>query len=384
MRRTPQTVNLHGQDSWLIKSNAVTCAVTRLGGHMAPITFFADTDAPLQPYYISPWQGEGTKQDEPVLQTLRGDFFCLPFGGNPSWKGENHRVHGETSYRRWRKSGFIKAGGITGLTLTMEPKVRPGKVAKRIALCDGENVVYLQHTLTGFSGRMPLGHHATLAPPPCGQLHVSTSPLLFGQTSPRAAGQTADSEYYALAANERFKHLRRVPTIWKDAPYTDCSVFPAREGFVDILSVYAKPSRQPAWTCAVAPDAGYLWFALKDSSVLPTTVMWMENRGRHGAPWNGHNCCIGLEDVCGYHAEGLKASVLKNDISAEGIQTSIPLSKRTPTVVNCIQGAVRIPRKFDRVTRVQFGNGEVTFTSRSGKKVTSAVHHRFIKTGDLK
>jgi hypothetical protein len=381
MSKSLQATRIHSQDSWLVQSDTVTCAVTRAGGHMAPVTFFANSAKPIQPYYVSPWQDESLKIDEPVLRPLRGDFFCLPFGANPTWKGENHRVHGEVAYKRWKKAGFSDEGGVKMLTLTMEPKVRPGTVSKRIALRDGENVVYVQHELSGFSGKTSMGHHATLIPPTKGKLHISTAPLLFGQTTPRAAAHTMDAEYYALAANKRFKQLSRVPTIWKDEPTTDCSVFPAREGFVDILSLYAKPSPTPAWTCAVAPEAGYLWFALKDPAILPATTLWMENRSRHGAPWSGRNCCIGLEDVCGYHAEGLKASAQRNDINAEGIPTCHTLSKRRPTRVNYIQGVVRIPRGFDKVKRLRFGQNAVTFTACSGKQVTASVNHDFIATG---
>lgn len=96
---------IRGQDSWAFASTTVACCITRAGGHMAPVTFFRDTATPVQPYFISPWQGEpGQRPYEPVLGPLRGDFFCLPFGANPPWRGEAHRIHGETAYRRWRLS----------------------------------------------------------------------------------------------------------------------------------------------------------------------------------------------------------------------------------------------------------------------------------------
>jgi len=383
MKAPLKTDHRYSQYVWVLRSDTLECAITHNGGHMAPVTFFVNSATPIQPYYISPWQDEGIKVDEPVLATLRGDFFCLPFGANPAWKGEEHRVHGEVAYKRWKPAAFTDHKGVKTLTLTLEPEVRPGKVTKRVSLRDGENVLYLQHELEGFSGKMPLGHHATLAPPAKGALRLSTSPLQFGQTSPRAAACTADREYYALAPNTRFKRLDHVPTIWKDEPYTDCSVFPAREGFVDILSLYARTGPHPAWTCAAAPESGYLWFSLKDPAMLPATTLWMENHGRHGAPWNGRNCCIGLEDVCAYHAEGLKASVQPNDINAEGIPTCHVLSKRKSTVINYIEGAVRIPRGFDRVQRVRFLDDEIEFIAHSGRTVATPVRHTFIKTGAL-
>src|SRR3954471_279357 len=73
---------IHSQPSWVISTPQVELAVTERGGQMAPVTFFRDTPKPVQPYHISPWQDEGLKDlPAPVLASLRGDWFCVPFGG---------------------------------------------------------------------------------------------------------------------------------------------------------------------------------------------------------------------------------------------------------------------------------------------------------------
>lgn len=382
MRRTTRQTALR-KDEMILASDTVTLHMTMDGGHMAPVVFFPDSRRPIQPYYISPWQEEPGEPDEPVLRKLRGDFFCFPFGMNPTWKGERHRVHGEPAYARWTRPQVNRKETVIELSAIMDTRVRPGRIAKRLALRDGESVVYSQHTLEGYRGRMPLGHHATLAPPPRGALRISTSPIRFGYTAPRAAAHVSAGEYYALASGTRFSRLDRVPTIWRDEPTADCSVFPAREGFVDILSVFATASRQPAWTCAVASESDYLWFSLKDPSVLPTTTMWMENRGRHNSPWNGRNCCIGLEEVCAYHGEGLGASVRPNPLTALGIPTSIALNPGRSTTIRYIQGVVRVPRSFDRVRKALFGKDRVTFVADSGALVEVSVRHAFLRDGQL-
>ena len=75
---------IHSQPSWIIGTQQMEVAVTETGAMMAPVTFYRDTDHPVQPYHISPWQDEGLKLDVPVLVALRGDWFCVPFGGNNS------------------------------------------------------------------------------------------------------------------------------------------------------------------------------------------------------------------------------------------------------------------------------------------------------------
>ena len=97
-------------------------------------------------------------------------------------------------------------------------------------------------------------------------------------------------------------------------------------------------------------------------------MFWMENYGRHASPWNGRNCCIGLEDVRGYFADGLAASTRRNDLNARGVVTAVKLAAAWPTAVNYIQGAARIPKGFGRVGGAIFDEGAVQFVGESGKK----------------
>ncbi len=371
------------QPAWTLRSDEVELAVTQLGGHMAPVTFYRNSASPVQPYYVSPWQGEKQKIDEPVLVPLRGDFFCLPFGGNGMYRGTMHRVHGEPAGAKWRFEAQESAGRASTLILGMQTTALPGKVTKRLTLVDGQNVVYVQHVLEGYRARTSLGHHATLAVPDKERsLEVATSPIQFGMTNPTVPDPTT-GEYSSLPPGERFTSLSRVPTIWKAPATDDAAQHPARTGFTDLLAVFNKPSRTPGWTTATVDSEGYLWFSLKDVGVLPTTLLWVSNRGRHMAPWNGRNRCLGLEDVCGYFAEGIAASAKKNPLNEQGIPTSIQLSPKTPLAVNYIQGVVKVPRGFRKVRSAAFGKGEVTFTSVTGKKVTAEVQHEFLNTGTV-
>src|SRR5437763_1408689 len=78
----PATRIEHSQPSLILSTPQVELAVTKLGGQLSPVTFYRDSSKPVQPYYISPWQDEPAKaMPVPVLVPLRGDFFCMPFGG---------------------------------------------------------------------------------------------------------------------------------------------------------------------------------------------------------------------------------------------------------------------------------------------------------------
>lgn len=380
-----QDVN-NSQAGWRLKSDTVNLFITRNGGHMAPVTFCTDTGSPVQPYYISPWQNEDVQGlPDPVLIPLRGDFFCMPFGANSEvLNGEKHSGHGEVSSSRWSFVREQHDRGVATLTLQLETKVRKGRVTKNIHLVDGQNVVYVSHTLEGYSGAMPIGHHCTLAvPEEEGALQVAVSPFALGMTCPVVFSSPANREYQSLAVNKTFTDLTRVPTGWKDAPTADCSSLPRRTGFTDLIQLFRKSSPDPAWTTATCQKQGYLWFSLKDAAVLPGTVFWISNKGRHGFPWNGRNRCLGLEESCSYFAEGLGPSTRPNIINNQGFPTAIELSPTKPTVVKFIEGAARIPPGFENVKTARFAPGQVTFVSTSGRQITIEVDHEFLKTGKV-
>ena len=379
--------SVHSQPSAILATKDVEVAVTTRGGHMAPVTFFRSSDRPVQPYAVSPWQDEAPlPMPAPVLVTLRGDFFCMPFGGNSAEvAGEKHPPHGEIVGEPWEVIGTKQAGDVSTLTMEIDTKVRKGRVIKELSLVDGQNAVYSRHTIEGFAGRAPLGHHATLAMPEKeGAVRIATSPIRFGMTCPGVFSDPKQQEYQALLPGAKWTDLAKVPVAWKGAADADLTRLPGRYGYADLVQLVNESSEKtggPAWTTATFSADGYLWFALKDPAVLTTTVFWMENHGRHGHPWNGRNNCLGLEDVTAFFADGLAASVGDNLLSKKGIATAVTLTADKPTTVNYIQGVVRIPEGFENVKTLEFAPGEVTFVSTTGKRVTAPVRHEFLATG---
>jgi hypothetical protein len=381
----PRTENIASEPSWVIENNEVQVALTIRGGHMAPVTFFRNSAEPVRPYYINPWNSERIPHLEPVLVPLRGDFFCMPFGGESIVKGVRFPTHGDPATAAWQAGGVEQSPGHTQAAFTMSTSAPKGRITKTLLLVRGHNAVYIRHVLEGFDGRAPLGHHATLAgSDEQDSLLISTSPLRFGMVAPRPPDTfVSGGEYNALRGGAAFRSLDKVPTIWKDMPLDTCASFPRRTGFCDIIQVYNKPGDDPAWVTAVNPSQGWLWFALKDPSVLPSTLLWMENHGRHGAPWNGRNCCIGLEDVCAFFAGGLSRSLKRNELNKRGVATTARLSAGKPLAVNYIQGVARAPKGFGRVRTVRFGDGMAVFAGETGKTVRAAVDYRFISSGTV-
>lgn len=385
-----RTETVRSQPAWVLENASVRLSVTHAGAHMAPVEFYRNGGKPISPYYVSPWQDEGLTLSPPVLKSLRGDFFCLPFGGNAGpYRGMRFEPHGEPAGAEWTLVGARKKGRVSSLSLSLTTKVPTGQVTKRLYLVDGQNVVYSQERLDGYSLRTSLGHHSILkVPEKEGGLKIATSEFQFGMTSPFVFSDPENREYQSFEVGKRFSSLSSVPLAWKGSKPGDASSYPQRKGFADLLGIFSKRSSQLpqglAWTTATNDDAGYLWFSLRDPNILPTTVFWIENHGRHGSPWNGRNSCLGLEDVCSYLNEGMPISAQPNDLNKQGIPTSLQLDPKRPTLVNYVAGVAKIPKGFVRVRTVTFGDGRVTFVSVTGKRVTVPVDWKFVRSGKMR
>ncbi|MFP4377291.1 MAG: hypothetical protein ACLFP4_09620 [Spirochaetales bacterium] len=414
-----ETREIRGQECWLIENESVSLALTRLGGMMAPVRFTLPDGRQVEPYYVSPWQEEGLEIDEPVLVPLRGDFFCAPFGAGSTYEGVDYVSHGPAATGMWGDAEVSEnpsAGGVRDAARSNDPGPSPspragdntagvsekagpgsggtppavelrtsmdsgaplGSITKSITLREGHTAVYQRHTLRDVQVSLPLGHHATLAADPAAPLLISTSPVRFGMVDTDNAPVYVNEEYRSLEAGARFEQPEAVPTVWRREAQSDCTVFPAREGFVDIIQVVAEPREgEPAWVTAACPERGYLWYSLKDSKVLPSTVFWMENRGRHGAPWNGRNCCIGLEDVCAAFAGGMAASNGANPLAEAGVATVVSPDAKGQISVSYIEGVIGIPSDFGRAEAVEFGDEGIRVVGENGAHVSTNLDWRY-------
>ncbi|CAN5623175.1 hypothetical protein BH09VER1_BH09VER1_13860 [soil metagenome] len=374
-----KTTLVSGQPSWPFSSDKVQASITEAGGHLAPVRFRLGPQS-VEPFSIAPWATEKLAPGTPqILKSLRGDFFCAPFGGNEAaFRGESHPVHGDSANAKWHFESLDKTKDSSLLHLSLKTKVRPGRVDKFIELRKGHTALYCRHILSGATGPMNFGHHAMLLfPDSPGSGRISTSRLRFGQVFPGVFEHPAKGGYPSLKAGAPFSRLDRVPAA--DGTTADLSSYPARRGFEDLVMFTHQDSDDFAWTAVAFPAQGYVWFALKDPRVLKSTVFWHSNAGRHYAPWSSrHINVLGLEDVTSYFHYGLKESASANPWSRKGIATSVNLSPGDPLVVNYIMGVARIPKSFTRVKAIQRNPKGLTLISTTGQRVATPLDLDFL------
>ena len=350
---------------------------------LAPATFHLAGGRSVQPFATAPWVGEKLPAGTPpLLQVLRGDFFCAPFGGNGApWRGEQHPPHGESANGAWSLVDASRDRETATLHLRLACKVRRGVIDKRVSLRAGHSAIYCEHTLTGFGGPMPLGTHPCLRiPVPDGAARVSAGGWAWGQVFPGKFENPAAGGYSALQPGARFKSLSSVPLA--SGATTDLSRYPARAGFEDLVMLMGKPGRALGWSAVTFPKERWAFIQLKNPAVLRHTILWHSNGGRHYPPWNGrHRRVLGLEETTSYFHLGLAESVRPNPLRRAGFPTTVTLSAKKPLRVAHIFAVAAIPPGFDIVADVRPVSGGVIATARSGRSVVVPVDTGFLADG---
>jgi hypothetical protein len=375
----PTLHTVHGQPSWSFRSSHVHAHLTKLGGHLGPVSFRLSHRL-VSPFSTAPWAEEPIpRETPPLLRALRGDFFCAPFGENASgWRGEQHPVHGETANARWQLRACEKNEDRVTLHARLQTSVRPGRVDKYVTLIDGQPAVYQRHVISGARGPMTVGHHAMLKFPdvPSSGL-ISASGFVHGQVFPGEFESPENRGYQTLEPGATFRSLERVPRL--GGGHADLTHFPARRGYEDLVMITAEPEGL-AWTAVTFPAQRYAWLALRDPGVLRHTVLWLSNGGRHYPPWNGrHTSVMGIEDVTSYFHYGLAESAKPNPLSRRGIPTTLTLNPKKPTAINYIMTVAELPAGFDRVATVRRTDDGIELVSANGKRAQSAVDVDFLQ-----
>lgn len=375
----PTLHTVHGQPSWSFRSSHVHANLTKLGGHLAPVSFRLDHRL-VAPFSVAPWAEEKLAPETPaLLRALRGDFFCAPFGGNgTAWRGENHPPHGETANAMWRLKAFERASERITLHASLRTSVRTGKVDKFITLVEGHAALYQRHVLAG-RGPMSVGHHALVKFPDApGSGVVSTSRFTQAQVLPDFFELPENRGYQALKPGAVFRSLERVPLLTGGT--TDVSRFPARRGFDDLVMLTADPKLPFAWTAVTFAREGHVYFAIRDPRTLRHTILWLSNGGRHYEPWNGrHTAVMGIEDTTSFFHYGLAESARPNALSRRGIPTTLTLAAKKPTAINYIIGVAAIPAGFDRVKTIRKAGDGIDLMAANGKRAHCPLDLEFLR-----
>jgi len=358
----------NGQPSYLLANDRVKVHVTVQGGHLT-----ATFNENVSPFFTAPWWNEADIPDaDQIIKVLRGDFFCLPFGANMEpYAGRTHPIHGKTANDCWDYVGLDYSDGVKALRLKMDLDADGGVVEKIIRVRDGQPLIYSEHIVTGLEGKSPVGHHATLqCPDEPGAAIIDMTEPACGFTPPAPIEDSAMGGYSFLQTGQEISDRTKVPCF--GGGFADLTRYPTQKGYEDVVLFVSDVSKEFVFTAASFPGRGYLYFQLKDPRVLPQTLFWMSNGGRHYAPWNGRiSGVLGMEEIAGFFHYGIKQSVEPNFLQERGFKPFAEFRKDQPSAIRVIMGLVPIPGDFTGVRDITpGGDNEITILGKGEESIS--------------
>lgn len=332
---------IQGEQSLILGNDRSRATVTLRGGH-ARVEWREGSDRPWRsPYSLAPWLPEQYPQSPVLLQVLRGDFFCFPFGVTEG----SEFPHGETANRLWT----VESANKNSAVLSLRFSTMSGSVTKRIEYNAAAGALWQEHVIDGVEGQFNYGHHPILHVPGPVRAWLSTSAFQFGQVHPDGLAIAAEGEQGQLQPGGRFDSLEDVPAA--NGAMVSLAAHPALSQSEDLV-MYSGVAAALGWNALSFP--GFLWVSLRRTVDFPSTLLWLSNGGRSQAPWSGrHVGRLGIEDVCSYFHEGAHRSRL-DLLGPKGIATSRRFRRNQITRLPHLQLAIPRDEPFGQVAEINY------------------------------
>ncbi len=325
--------------------------------------------APARPLHEAPWLHEPELDSAglPVEARLAGDFLCAPFS---TCDVEEGPLHGWTANSAWTPTDASESTNEATARFRLDRTVMGAEVEKELTLVADAPLLYQTHRFRGGSGSIPVAHHVMTRMLQGGRFSCSPKRFAFTPQDAPEAGRSL------LAYPAQSSDLAHFPAAGGGT--ADLGQYPpAATGTEDFVALVEQDLDSIGWSAVVCEFERRIVFTVKDCRILPLTMLWLSNGGRDYSPWNGrHIGVLGIEDGCAYAAAGHAASIAPNELSAQGIPTSVQLAPNAVVAVRMVVGAISLPAGWLAVERIALagdllvlsgnGDGEVSMPFREG------------------
>ena len=300
--------------NWQLSWSFGTAEVQALGGMLAPLTFRLADGRSLQPMQIAPWAG--TKEAaglQGIMQRLRGDWPCVPFGGPhvPEGLPADWRIHApdDTWQHGYAANHDWECVESRDDRLTIAIDYPDDSAISRLerrfvvdptaARLDMELVIHARRAV-----RIPVALHPTFRVP-AQPGHLVLEPSAHGTiytypvpTEPGVSHVTADATADSLT---------RLPTQAAPLDVTRLPLPFATEELLLVTDIGARNDSPQVVLHYLDEDVRLgLWW---DRSAMPDVMLWVSNAGRRAVPWSGRHYALGVEPVNGLFDLGRIADV---------------------------------------------------------------------------
>ncbi len=330
---------------WHIEWAHGSLAVHAAGGMLGDVKL-KQAGRTLRPFYEVPWIDNAKAAGaEGLVAHMRSEFPCVPFGVpyRPDQVGEawqaalsspvpqfdreadasDDLLHGYGAIGEWtlveHSAHEIRIAIDYPASSAIARLTRVIRVDPACAAIDFELRIEARRT----SAR-PIGLHPNIALPSLtGALRIDPGKFSFGMVHPGGP----EPGVSLARAGATFAELGAVPL--GAGGHAAFDRLPLAEDTEEILQLCGVEGR----VVLTDDSAGAAYRLSWDASRLPSLLLWISNRGRRYAPWNGRNLCVGVEPIAGAFELGCQASLAANPINALGVATTVTLDPAAPLVL---------------------------------------------------
>lgn len=328
----------YGQPVYKLEAHGIRITVTIQNACVMPYYQVSD-DKEICPYWLAPWWNDKLYDDgSTISSTLRGNFFCM----EPE-EGSKYE-HGLCANSPWDLQHVEVREDSSEMVLQFQDPEAGGFIEKTLSIYAGDSAIYETDKMYGFEGRYSYNTHPCLkVPKACfagqikGTFHsaVTAADIFSSETG----------AYRRLGISQQIEDMSCVTTIYGEK--TDLTRHPQYKGTIDLLLSRTDAENRIGYEVFINPEGGYCYYQLKDTSVLPYTMFWMFNGGRHFAPWNGTvDGCLGVEEMSG------PVCIFDRDFPKVSQSHGIQMEKDKPVAVKQIYGAVELPEHFTSIEKL--------------------------------
>lgn len=301
-------------------------SVQSLGGMLGPVLFLLPDGRQVSPLHVAPWGNDPERETLPeILQELRGEWPCVPFGSDAvrslpnGWAATGESFdgadvpHGHSSNVHWDWRT------CDDRQITMEchyPDHHPVRLLRRWIVPDpGAAAIDITLEIEARRPcRLPIGLHPTfrLSPRP-GSVVIEPSDYdrvwsFPGDVEPGAA---------LFAPERQWPSLAEVGT--RGDSMVDAAQVPLAEDIEDLLQL----SGIDGSLALHYRDEGFRARLSWQKEHFPSLLLWYSNRGRKACPWNGRHVALGVEPIASAFDLGPAISNATNPLASSGAATAV-------------------------------------------------------------
>ncbi len=301
-------------------------SVQSLGGMLGPVLFLLPDGRQVSPLHVAHWGNDPQRGALPeILQELRGEWPCVPFGGDADralaagWTaaGESFKgatvPHGHGSNVHWDWSV------CDDRELNLEcryPEGHPIRLLRRRIVPDptAAAIDIILEIEARRMCRLPIGLHPTFRLP----LRSGAVTIEPGEYD-RVWSFPGDLEpgVAQFTAARQWPSLGRVET--RDGTTIDATKVPLVAEVEDLLQLTGINGK----VALHYRDEGFRARLEWQKEHFPSLLLWYSNRGRKAYPWDGRHVALGVEPIASAFDLGPAISSASNPLEQAGVATAL-------------------------------------------------------------